>query len=78
MQVPLGSSDEIDLFGQYVTSFVQAREAEARADADAPFVMIRSAPERGGEVKVVTFQEPETARAFSTGWSLRRSALRRG
>lgn len=74
LQVPVQTPEEADLFGAYLSSFVEARQDQARADADAPFLMVRSSPEQGGEVKLVIFQEPEAARAFSLGWRERRGS----
>lgn len=74
LQVPVQSPEEAELFGAYLSRFVEARQEQARADLDAPFLMVRSSPERGREVKVVIFQEPEAAQAFSRGWRERRGA----
>lgn len=71
LQVPVATPEEADRFGAYLTSFMEARLAQASPDSDAPFLMVRSSMEPCGEVKVVIFQEPETAQAFSRGWRAR-------
>jgi hypothetical protein len=71
------------MFGRFLTSFIESRTQEverfAAANGDAPYVMIKTDVEQAGEVRVLTFQEPGAASAFSRGWAelLKRGERRR-
>jgi hypothetical protein len=80
INLPLQGGDEVQLFGDYLNRFVDARSSEAAlADgADGPFVMVRSDPSLNGELKTVIFQEGRTAAAFSSGWAEARGRRRLG
>jgi hypothetical protein len=70
LQLPVDASED-HLFGRFLDRFMQSRSTEVErlaASSDAPYVMIHSDPALGTEVKIVTFQEPGAASAFSTGW----------
>jgi len=77
--VPVTSGEEDRLFGRYVDSFIERCAQElAKACEDAPFLMVRSDPSLGGAVKVVIFQEPNAANAFSQGWTQARRRWTQG
>ena len=62
---------ESEAFGAYLSRFVEAAASEIAAIADrleAPFLMVRSEPQVHGDLRVVTFQEADTARDFTAGW----------
>jgi hypothetical protein len=71
------------MFGRFLTAFIESRtqdvERFAAANADAPYVMIKTDVDQAGEVRVLTFQEPGAATAFSRGWTelLKRDQRRR-
>ena len=72
------SLDETHAFGAFLHRFMESRSAEAEAFAaqcDAPYFMMRSDPLQDRELKVLTFQQPSAAQAFSAGWALERSRL---
>lgn len=71
VQLPMRSDAEHELFGDYLSRFMQSRTAETAtfANAEAPYVMVHADPTPGFEKKVVTFQEREDARDFSRGWA---------
>ena len=71
LQLPV-DADQDHLFGRFLDRFIQSRSNEVErlaASSDAPYVMIHSDPAVGDMVKIVTFQEPGAATAFSTGWA---------
>jgi hypothetical protein len=71
IELPVAMGPEADLFGQYFQRFVdKAFIAAATGDAEAPMLMLRSDPLQDREVKVVIFQEPDVADAFTQGWAL--------
>ena len=67
--LPLRPGKEAQAFGDYLNRFVESHSAHALsdADADAPYVMVRTDFGPQGEVKTVIFQEQPTATAFSSG-----------
>jgi hypothetical protein len=70
--LPIQIGEESTLFGRYLNTFVESRsfEADALAEAcDAPFMMVRSDPGDGEEIKVLIFQQTKMASDFSTGWA---------
>jgi hypothetical protein len=70
--LPIQIGEESTLFGRYLNTFMESRTFEADKWArtyDAPFIMVRSDPGDGQEIKVVTFQQTEMASDFSTGWA---------
>ena len=70
LQLPVDTSED-HLFGRYLDRFMQSRSTEVErlaASSDAPYVMIHSDPAVGEAVRIVTFQEPGAATAFSSGW----------
>ena len=71
VSLPLQGRDEVQLFGDYLNRFVDARRREAAraVGVDAPFVIVRSDMSLSGELKTVIFQEHGTAAAFSSGWA---------
>ena len=78
VQLPVGNGEEAQLFGAYLNRFMEQRTFEAErlaATADAPYLMVRSDPGLGAELKVLTFQERAAARAFSSGWARARRGL---
>ena len=76
IQFPVTPGEEAQLFGDYLSEFMESRSSEADQggeDADTPFLMIHSDPLRDVEVKVVTFQRDSAAEAFCSGWALART-----
>ena len=74
--VPVNEGEESLLFGEYLNGFVESRSFEADRLApisDAPYLMMRSDPGVGQEIKVLTFQERSAARDFSSGWASART-----
>ena len=72
VKLPVRDGEEAQLFGDYLSRFLQSRDHDAEhwaADNDAPYVMIHSDPLAGLEMKVITFQERATASDFSQGWA---------
>jgi len=70
LQIQTG--EESTLFGRYLNTFMESRffEADELAQTcDAPFIMVRSDPGDGEEIKVLIFQQTEMASDFSTGWA---------
>ena len=79
IQFPLTPGEEAQLFGDYLTAFMESSSSEAGQggeDADAPFLMVHSDPLQDVELKVVTFQRDSAAKAFCSGWALARSNKR--
>jgi hypothetical protein len=75
IELPVTAGPEADLFGQYFQRFVdKAFIQAATSDEEAPLLMLRSDPLQDREVKVVIFQEPGMADAFTRGWALVRGA----
>jgi hypothetical protein len=77
IQFPVQHGKEAQLFGAYLTEFMEKlmREVDRWVDDEAPFVMVRSDPLQDVEVKVLTFQHPGAAKAFSSGWARARKNL---
>jgi hypothetical protein len=70
--LPIQIGEESTLFGRYLNTFMESRTFEADELAltcDAPFIMVRSDPGDGQEIKVLTFQHTDMASDFSTGWA---------
>ena len=70
--LPVKIGEEALLFGRFLNRFMESRSDEAERMAsfsDAPYMMVRSDPLDGQELKVLTFQEKSVASAFSTGWA---------
>jgi hypothetical protein len=70
--LPIQVGEESKLFGRYLNTFVESRSFQAEELAricDAPFVMVRSDPGDGQEIKVLIFQQTQMASDFSTGWA---------
>ena len=73
LTLPVKSGEEALLFGKFLNRFMESRSSEAdrmAAFSDAPYMMVRSDPMDGEELKVLTFQEKSVASAFSAGWSM--------
>jgi hypothetical protein len=77
IQFPVQHGEEAQLFGVYLAEFMEALmgEAEHWLDGEAPFLMVRSDPLKDVEVKVLTFQHPRAAQAFTNGWEQARTRL---
>ena len=78
IQFPVRTGEESQLFGAYLAEFMELSLDEAErcaADADAPYLMVRSDPMLDVEVKVLTFQETSAAQAFSSGWARARTRM---
>ena len=74
VQLPVGSSEDL-LFGAYLSRFMESRANDVErwaAASDAPYLMIRSDPAVGENIRIVIFQEKAAAAAFSDGWALAR------
>ena len=72
LTLPVKAGEEALLFGRFLNRFMESRSFEAEqmaADSDAPYMMMRSDPLDGQELKVLTFQEKSVASAFSSGWA---------
>lgn len=72
VKLPVRNGEEAQLFGDYLSRFLQSRDQEAElwaANSDAPYVMVHSDPLADIEMKVVTFQERRAAVAFFQGWT---------
>ena len=72
VEFPVRPGEEAQLFGAYLSQFMESRSCEAEecaADSDAPFLMIRSDPLQDVDVKVLTFQQRSAAQAFCSGWA---------
>ena len=70
--LPVKIGEEALLFGRFLNRFMESRSDEAEQMApfsDAPYMMVRSDPLDGQELKVLTFQEKSVASAFSSGWA---------
>ena len=80
VKLPVRDDEEAQLFGDYLSRFLQSRDQEAElwaANSDAPYVMVHSDPLTDVEMKVITFQERRAAAAFSQGWAEAQIALGR-
>lgn len=78
VKLPLRNLEEAQLFGLYLSRFLQSCDRDAElwaANSDAPYVMVHSDPLADIEMKVVTFQERQAAAAFYQGWSEARTGL---
>lgn len=72
LTLPVKVGEEALLFGRFLNRFMESRSDEAEQMApfsDAPYMMVRSDPMVGEDLKVLTFQETSVASAFSSGWS---------
>ncbi len=70
--LPIKVGEEAALFGRFLNRFMESRSGDAErmaAFSNAPYMMVRSDPLDGQELKVLTFQEISVASAFSTGWA---------
>ena len=73
LTLPVKSGEETLLFGKFLSRFMETRSTEAErmaAFSDAPYMMVRSDPMDGEDLKVLTFQEKSVASAFSMGWTM--------
>ncbi len=72
VKLPVHQGEEAELFGSFLSSFMQRCSPRAdlcAADSDAPYLMIRSDPQPGVDLKVLIFQEARAAREFARGWA---------
>ena len=72
LNLPVKAGEEAMLFGRFLNRFMESRSEEAEkmaAFSDAPYMMVRSDPMDGEDLKVLTFQETSVASAFSAGWT---------
>ncbi len=79
LTLPVQVGEEAQMFGRFLNRFMESRSVEAEnmaAFIDAPYMMVRSDPLEGQELKVLTFQETSVASAFSAGWALLSKGLR--
>ncbi len=77
VEFPVQVGEEAQLFGAYLSKFMEhfSDDADRWADqCDAPYVMVRSDPLQGREVKVLTFQ----LRSAAPGLLLRLGARQGG
>jgi hypothetical protein len=75
LQLPVAAGEDL-LFGAYVSRFMQTRANDVErfaASSDAPYLMIRSDPAVGDQVRIITFQEHGAASDFSNGWARERA-----
>ena len=78
VQFPVRAGREAQLFGSYLSAFLDRlskNPALQSADADAPWLMVRSDPLQDVDIKVLTFQQASDASDFSTGWAQALSGL---
>jgi hypothetical protein len=78
LKLPVHEGEEANLFGAFLSRFIESLGAEARAqaaNADAPYLMVRSDPQPDVEMKVLIFQQSGAARDFSSGWDKVRGSL---
>lgn len=78
VKLPLRNLEEAQLFGVYLSRFLQSCDRAAErwaANSDAPYVMVHSDPLADIEMKVVTFQERQAAADFYQGWAQARTGL---
>jgi len=71
LHLPVESNEDV-LFGAFVSRFMESRSTEIErcaVSSDAPYLMIRSDPALGEEMRVLIFQEDSAANAFSSGWA---------
>ena len=79
LQLPVENSEDV-LFGAFVSRFMERRANEVEryaASSDAPYLMIRSDPAVGDEVRILIFQEPAAASDFSSEWARARAGDKR-
>jgi len=72
IRLPILSDKEAILFSAYLDRFMRLSSADADdrpEGADAPFLIVHTAPALDRDVKMLTFQTPGAARAFSVGWA---------
>jgi hypothetical protein len=72
LTLPIEAGEEAQLFGTFLNRFMESRSSEAERmaeSADAPYLMVRSDPGDGLDIKVLIFQERSVASAFSAGWA---------
>ena len=72
VKVPVREGQEARLFANFLSSFMESSTDEADrwgAANDAPYLMVRSEPQSGLELKVLIFQQRGAALAFSRGWA---------
>jgi hypothetical protein len=72
VRLPVHEGEEAQLFGSFLASFMESRGQEAETwddTCDAPYLIVRSDPQTDVEMKVVIFQQPRVAQAFSRGWA---------
>jgi hypothetical protein len=75
MEIPVALGEEASLFTTYFQQFVDQAFISAVTGGEATLLMLRSDPRADHELKVVTFQEPAAAQAFTLGWTrIRESA----
>ena len=71
LQLPVETNEDM-LFGAYVNRFIESRAYEVErfsVSSDAPYLMIRQDPALGDQVRILIFQESDTASDFSSGWA---------
>ncbi len=81
IKLPVHDGAEAELFGDYLNRFIENSSSDAEvqaADSDAPYLMVRSDPLPDLEMKVLIFQQPSAALAFSDGWAEARGVLGAG
>jgi hypothetical protein len=75
LQLPVDTGEDL-LFGAYVSRFMETRANDVErcaASSDAPYLMIRSDPAVGDQVRILIFQEHGAASDFSSGWARARA-----
>jgi hypothetical protein len=71
IKLPIESDRQANLFSSYLNSFMHLRRDvmdDLPEDEDAPYLIVHSDRCGDCEIKVLTFQNPGAARAFSAGW----------
>ena len=72
LRFAVDTGEVAQLFGRFLNNFIESHTSEVdrlAASSDAPYLMVKTDLDQVGEVKVITFQEPGAASAFSSGWA---------
>jgi len=79
LHLPVDTGEDV-LFGAFVSRFMETRANDVEryaAYSDAPYLMIRSDPAVGDQVRILIFQEHSAASDFSSEWARARAGGKR-
>ena len=71
LKLPVRGDQEAQLFGAFLNRFLESCAEVATRWAishDEPYLMVRTDPQPGLDLKVLIFQENSVAQAFRSGW----------